>query len=255
MNSRQKSLFSLTGLLLANLAVLILSVYQEIATGFPHMTIEWGLVPSRLTEALLSGSLPEVGHNILTFLTSTFLHGGFDHFFNNMALLLIMGILVEREFGSARFLAIYLLSGLAGSLGHYLFHAFDYRPMIGASGAVAGVMAAFVIAVFCLGQRLTMLRILGVLFVGDWMLDQVASVYVNSGAHDGVAYFAHLGGFAGGLAISILFAKLLAKHKARVRPPVDATDAGMPHWKRDSRKQDSESAMRKPDADSPGGAD
>lgn len=219
MNSRPTSLFSLTGLVLANLAVLFLSVFQEIAKGFPYMTIDWGLVPIRFTDALLSGSLPDIGYNILTLVTSTFLHGGFDHFFNNMALLIIMGILVEREFGSARFLAIYLVSGLAGSFGHYLFHMVDYRPMIGASGAISGVMAAFVIAVFCMGQRVTLLRLLGVLFVGNWMLDQVVSIYVNSGARDGVAYFAHLGGFIGGLAISILLAKLLMKRKESTRPP------------------------------------
>lgn len=220
MNSRRSELFVLPGLVLANLAVLLLSVFQEVATGFPRMTIQWGLVPERLTNALLSGSLSDIGYNLLTLLSSTFLHAGFDHFFNNMALLIIMGILVERELGSARFLTIYVVSGLAGSFGHYLFHALDYRTMVGASGAISGVMGAFLIVVFCMGQRITLLRIIGVLFVGNWVLDQVVSIFFNSGARDGVAYFAHLGGFIGGLLISILIAKRLARSENEFEPDV-----------------------------------
>jgi membrane associated rhomboid family serine protease len=207
----------LSGLFIANFAVLVLSVLQEVALGVALMTLDWGLVPERMTDALLNGSPRDVGYNVLTLITSTFLHGGLDHFFNNMILLIILGILVEREFGSARFFAIYMASGLAGSLGHYLLHPMNAHPMIGASGAISGIMAAFLIAVFCLGQRVTMLRLFGAVFIVQWLVEQLFSMYMNADAISGVAYTAHVGGFIGGLAISYLFAKPLAKASARNR--------------------------------------
>lgn len=218
MNTRRSDLFVLPGLVLANLAVLFLSIIQEISTRIPWMTIKWGLIPRRLTEAIMSGSLPDIGYNLLTMLTSTFLHAGFDHYFNNMALLLVMGILVERELGSARFLAIYLVSGFASSFGHYLFHAFDYTPLVGASGAISGVMGAFLVVTFCLGQRLTMPRMLGALFVIYWVSDQLISIYLDSGTRDGIAYFAHFGGFIGGLLFTALLAKFLRKRLEEKQP-------------------------------------
>ena len=225
MNSQRSALFVLPGLVLANLAVLLLSVVQKVAIGFPRIVIDWGLVPERLTQALFSGNLTAIGYNLLTFVSSTFLHAGFDHFLNNMALLLIMGILVERELGSERFLAIYLVSALAASFNHYLFHAFDYRPMVGASGAISGVMGAFLVVVFCMGQRITLLRMLGVLFVGNWVLDQVVSIYANSGARDGVAYFAHLGGFAGGLIISFWLVRRLMRSASKRETSIEPTSS------------------------------
>jgi len=184
--------------------VLLLSAAQELTTGVPTMIIDWGLLPERLTESLINGSLKDVGYNLLTLFTSTFLHGGLDHFFNNMVLLVLLGFVVEREFGSLRFTGIYLASGVLGSLAHYMFHALSPYPMIGASGAISGIMGAFLIAVFATGQRITFWRLLGAVFVAQWVIEQLVSVFAYSGARSGIAYGAHLGGFVAGVIVAWL---------------------------------------------------
>lgn len=218
MNSRSPALLVLPGLVLANLFVLLLTAAQTISLGAPYMVIDWGLLPERFSEALLSGNLKDIAYNVLTIFSSMFLHGGFDHFLNNMVLLVIVGIVVEREFGALRFLAIYLLGGTIGALGHYVVHAFSPLPMIGASGAIAGLMGAFLIAVFCLDKRITLLRVIGVVFVGQWFVEQLVSAYLESGARHGIAYGAHITGFLGGLMVAYFIAKSMKRNARKISP-------------------------------------
>lgn len=209
MKPRRNEPAMLSALMLANLAVFLLSSLQELATGVPTMIIDWGLIPERLTDSLLNGSLGEIGYNLLTIFTCTFLHGGVDHFFNNMLLLLIFGAVVERDFGSARFALIYLVSGIAGSMAHYFFHVFNQHPMIGASGAISGILGAFLVSVFARGNRISLLRVIGAVFVVQWLFEQVSSILVNSGVRSDIAHGAHLGGFFCGLLLTIMLVRMI----------------------------------------------
>jgi membrane associated rhomboid family serine protease len=162
-----------------------------------------GIVPLRFTHPRLRGDYL----NYLTLLSSMFLHGGWMHIAGNMWTLWIFGDNVEDRMGRMGFLCFYLLSGLAAGIGHILTNPFSPIPTLGASGAVAGVMGAYlllypharvitIIPIFFLFQ---VVELPAVLFLGFWFLTQVFSgtlALATSGSHaGGVAWWAHIGGF------------------------------------------------------------
>lgn len=206
MKPSRTALVALPLLVLVNLAVLFLSTSELVNTGVPTMSIEWGFIPISLTDSLTNGSLLDIGYDLLTLFTSTFLHGGFDHFINNMIMLLLFGTLVERQLGALRFLIIYLMSGIIASLGHYCSDIMSPYPLIGASGAISGIMAAFVVCVFSTAKRPNFLRLIGTAFIVQWLFEQVAGVMVETVRIKGgaVAHDAHLAGFIAGLVLSLL---------------------------------------------------
>lgn len=209
-------LMGLLLLVLVNLAVLLLSVAQALETGVPTITIDWSFVPISLTDSLANGSLMDIGYDLLTLLTSTFLHGSFEHFGSNMLMLFLFGILVERQLGTMRFLAIYLASGVLGALGHYLIDIMSPHPLIGASGAVSGIMAAFIVCVFGSGKRPTILSLVGTAFILQWLFEEVSSLMVSAAPGKGpaVAHDVHVIGFALGLIMSIVV-MVFMRRKAR----------------------------------------
>lgn len=206
MKPTRTALVALPLLVLVNLAVLFLSVQELVNTGVPTMSIEWGFIPISLTDSLANGSLLDIGYNLLTLFTNTFLHGGFDHFLNNMVMLLVFGTLVERRLGALRFLAIYLASGVIASLGHYFSDIMSPYPLIGASGAISGIMAAFIVCLFSTGKRPSFLGLLGTAFIVQWVFEQAASLMVHTVRvkGDAVAHDAHLAGFIAGLVLTVL---------------------------------------------------
>lgn len=145
----------------------------------------------------------------LTLLTAMFVHGGVLHVAGNMLFLWIFGDNVEDTFGHVKFLLFYLATGVLASLIHIFTDPASTVPMVGASGAVAGVLGAY----FLLFPRaqvntlvflfffVTMTRIPAVVFLGFWFLMQVLS----SPGGGGIAWFAHIGGFVAGAAAVILF--------------------------------------------------
>lgn len=210
----------ITALLVAvNVAVFIyqaLLLYEFGEPGLASFLDTYAATPSNITD-----STPlEVG-----LFTSMFLHGGLLHILGNMIYLLPFGDNVEDSLGHVRYLIFYLLCGLIATLVYTFFNANSGIPLIGASGAVAGVLAGYlalhprgqVKGFFFLIILLIPLTLPAVLFIGYWFVMQlfgsVASFGVNAvGSEGGVAYLAHVGGFIAGIVLAPLM-KLKTKPK------------------------------------------
>ena len=146
----------------------------------------------------------------LTLLTSIFMHGGLAHIAGNMWFLWIFGDNIENDMGRVRYLAFYLLCGLLASLAHVLVSAWGPSaqiPSLGASGAISGVMGAYLL--LHPKRRVTVLllrsvmNVPGYVAVGLWFVFQVISgLGVLGGMSTGIAYAAHIGGFLAGLALA-----------------------------------------------------
>lgn len=163
----------------------------------------WGFTPGLAS----TGS----GAGALTALTSMFLHGGPSHIFFNLIFLWAFAPRVEEVTGTARFLLFYTVAGLLGALLTLILDPASLSPHIGASGAVAGVMGAFLL--LYPGQRVRTLVFVGLpfwprlpawLLLGAWVLQEavLGQAVLDAGVNfTGVGVWAHLGGFAGGLAL------------------------------------------------------
>ncbi len=150
---------------------------------------------------------------LLPMISSLFLHAGWLHIAGNMLFLLIFGDNVEDRLGHIGFLLFYVMCGVVGVAAQGLAHPNSTVPILGASGAVAGVLAAYLV-LFPLARVRTLLLVVLVdipawLLIGLWILVQalngLAVFGVAAGTTGGVAYFAHLGGFAAGLIVALLF--------------------------------------------------
>jgi len=160
----------------------------------------------------------------LTLLSCTFLHGGWLHFLGNMLFLWIFGDNVEDRFGRLRFLLFYLGCGAAASAAHLLAQPDSPVPTIGASGAIAGVMGAYLL--LYPRARVQMLIVLGffvdvivlpaAFFLVYWFVLQLVQGSLDSGSGAGVAWWAHIGGFVVG---AIVAAALRAGEWLRPDPP------------------------------------
>jgi membrane associated rhomboid family serine protease len=152
------------------------------------------------------------GHSLYTILTSMFMHGGFLHILSNMWFLYIFGDNVEDAFGHVGFLFIYLLAGVCGALLQVAVAHNSTIPMIGASGAIAGVLGAYLV-LYPGARVLTLLPIFifiqlinipASIFLGFWIVLQLLSGLASSRAGGGVAFFAHIGGFALGFLAGLI---------------------------------------------------
>jgi membrane associated rhomboid family serine protease len=173
---------------------------------FQQFIETWGFVPDSFRTANV--------RSLLTMFTSMFLHGGYVHLIGNMLFLWVFGDNVEDELGHFNFLLFYLGAGLAGVFGQYLVTPHSSAPLIGASGAIAGVLGAYMLF-FPTAKVLTaVIFIIIVRFIylpawillGFWLFLQLlqgtASLGVNSAG--GVAWFAHIGGFVAGFIVSFI---------------------------------------------------
>ena len=175
------------------------------------MILQYGVVPSDLVPGSGQPAAP------LSLLTSMFLHGDWFHLLGNIWFLWIFGDNVEDRMGHFRFLAFYLLCGLAGSLAHVIAHPDSVVPTIGASGAIAGVLGAYVLS-YPYARILTLIPLLlfwpivelpAVVVLGAWFVIQLASAGAASvgGSEPGIAWWAHIGGFVTGMLLLNLFAR------------------------------------------------
>jgi len=185
---------------------------------------ELGLIPAEITgrgagEAVdLDGAqcILGAGRSWFTLVTSMFLHGGWLHLLGNMWFLWIFGDNIEGAFGRVGYLAFYLVCGLAAAGAQVAIDPSSTMPMVGASGAISGVMGAYIVryprthvsTLLFLGIFFTILRVPAYLMLGYWILLQVLGAFVGTG--EGVAFWAHVGGFAAGVAIAVA---------TRPRPP------------------------------------
>jgi membrane associated rhomboid family serine protease len=196
------------GIILANIIVFIL----QITTPDPEAFIyTYALVPSQVDFSNINTLYP--------FVTSMFLHGGFLHILGNMVFLWVFGDNVEDVFGHIGYLLIYLLSGIVGGLAQYMLSPNSEIPMLGASGAVAGALGAYFVffphhrirTFVFIPPFITMTTISAGFMLGYWVLLQIVSSFglFSDGASEqgGVAFLAHVGGFAVGYIIARVMPK------------------------------------------------
>ncbi len=169
----------------------------------------FGLIPRHLLGAAAEeGGAPAV----LTIFTSMFLHGGWMHLLGNMLYLWIFGDNIEASLGHGRYLVFYLLCGVAAALSQALSAPGSEVPMIGASGAIAGVLGAYLILhpranvkVFVFMIFITTVNIPAFIVLGFWFAMQLLSSASASAGEAGVAFLAHIGGFVAGMVMLFLF--------------------------------------------------
>ncbi|MDP3449187.1 MAG: rhomboid family intramembrane serine protease [Anaerolineaceae bacterium] len=165
----------------------------------------WAFIPVRYLSNPIDG--------LITLFTSMFLHAGWMHLGGNMLYLLIFGDNVEDRFGHFKFLIFYVLCGLAAGLAQYAVSLYSESPTLGASGAIAGVLAAYLI--LFPGKRVRVIlavwivNLPALLVIGAWIVIQLVSGLgtLSDAATGGVAYMAHIGGFAAGLILTAFFRK------------------------------------------------
>jgi membrane associated rhomboid family serine protease len=161
-----------------------------------------GLIPAAFTGADIPGTLPAP----VTLITSMFLHANFMHVFGNMVFLFVFGDDIEEVLGHWRFLGFYLACGIGAGLTFVLSDLSSTTELIGASGAIAGVISAYLLfrpcaKVFCL-LGLIPLRIRAYWVIGFWVIFQIVEVWNRT--QDGVAYWAHVGGLITGAILFIV---------------------------------------------------
>jgi membrane associated rhomboid family serine protease len=202
-NSQRRSLPVVTLTLIA-LNVLVFLVELNAGEAFIQ---QWAFVPRRFAA--------DPAGQVSTIFTGMFMHGGWLHLFGNMLYLWIFGDNVEDEFGSLKFLVFYLLCGVAATMAQFYISTRSNIPNVGASGAIAGVLGAYLlmfpnarVRVLVYNQIVAMPALI---VLGMWIALQVFSS-VGSIAptgqtteQGGVAYMAHVGGFVAGLALTFLF--------------------------------------------------
>jgi len=191
----------------------VLVFLYQISLGFEHgaaFVAIFGAVPAQF-----SGAVPHAVPVLppgLTIATSMFLHGGVLHLLGNMVFLWIFGNNVEDATGHLRFLVFYLGCGAAAAAAHIVFHPASNVPMVGASGAISGVLGAYfllypharIVTLVWLGFFAQTVQIPAFVFLGFWFLVQSFSWAVGGGGGGGgVAFAAHVGGFVAGLLLLV----------------------------------------------------
>jgi rhomboid family protein len=226
-------------LILFNLAAWVLLQGMGAEPYLSKSVCELGLIPGELLGRIPPGyAIPmsesttcvmDADQEWFSPLTSMFLHGGWFHLIGNMWFLWLFGNNVEDSQGHGRFAAFYLLSGLAAAAAQTLVNPSSPIPMVGASGAISGVMGAYVVLyprvrihmLVVLGFFITRIVVPAFLMLGYWFLLQLLGGLPALGAEEGggVAFWAHAGGFIAGAALILVFKDdaLVAKHRALAR--------------------------------------
>lgn len=217
-----------TLLIAANILVFIyqITLPPPAAEAFIRM---YALTPDQIQMALL-GRHPSLAQASLPLLTSMFLHGGFLHILGNMWFLWIFGGNVEDRLGSSAYLLFYIVCGLGSGISQLLFSWGSHVPSLGASGAISGVLGAYVVF-FPSSRILTLVplfiiwftaRLPAIIFIGLWFLAQflsgVGSLGVQGTANTGgVAWWAHIGGFL----LGVLLARSVGGRRAASKGSAD----------------------------------
>ncbi|MDQ7052968.1 MAG: rhomboid family intramembrane serine protease [candidate division KSB1 bacterium] len=194
----------------AFIAINILVFIYQLGLPAPlehEFVLKYGAVPASILQ----------GANWHTLITSMFLHGGFAHIIFNMLYLYIFGDNVENSMGSLRYIVFYLSAGLFAALAHMIMNPMSTVPMVGASGAISGIMGAYmvqyprarVLVLVPIFFFITTLRVPALFLLAFWFITQLSSglATIGMGMGGGIAWFAHIGGFIYGAATVKLFAK------------------------------------------------
>jgi membrane associated rhomboid family serine protease len=173
---------------------------------------QWGAVPASITAALEAGDY--ASQAVLSIFTSMFLHGGWLHLLGNMLFLWIFGNNVEDRLGRVPFLLFYLVGGITAALAQVVIDPRSTVPLVGASGAIAAALGAYIVlfpgarilSLVFLGFFYQLLEVPAVILLGFWFLLQLVNGFGSFGdtAQGGVAFFAHIGGFALGVVVGLV---------------------------------------------------
>lgn len=199
------------GLIAVNAVVFLYQISLP-PRGAEAMIVEWAMIPRRIFDPSWAAQQGLSQGTYLTLVTNTFMHGGWLHILFNMWTLYIFGCALEDRLGPVRFLAFYLLCGIAASWTHAAFNAQSAIPALGASGAVAGVIGAYarsypaavITLIIPLGFIPLFFQLPAVAFAGLWFFLQVlqgAGDLLTPSMGGGIAWWAHIGGFVAGLAL------------------------------------------------------
>jgi membrane associated rhomboid family serine protease len=191
------------GLIVAN--VLVFAYQMSLGRAGEAFVYTFGAVPS----ALFGGESPSPLSPTMTLFTAMFVHGGLMHVGGNMLYLWIFGNNVEDVLGHGRYRIFYLASGVAAALAQTAIGPGSPVPMVGASGAVSGVLGAYLLlfphahvtTLIILGFFFRLVKIPAVFVLGFWIVVQVLNGLGSFGASGGVAFFAHIGGFVAGMGL------------------------------------------------------
>ncbi|WP_342360896.1 rhomboid family intramembrane serine protease [Terrarubrum flagellatum] len=190
------------GLILINFLVWIATAATRTEASMQATAIGFGMIPSVLFGVdTVSGELASVP-SYATLITSLFLHANFLHVAGNMLFLWVFGDNVEDAMGTIRFIGFYLLCGICAALAHAYAMPASQQPLIGASGSIAGVVAAYVmlhprVKLWALFLARIPLKLRAIYVIGFWILFQIGMA-IYGGASE-VGWWAHVGGFAAGV--------------------------------------------------------
>ena len=203
-------------LILVNLSVFLVEVFALDSKQAESMIYQYGLVPDNIRLSEIN-SIYDLRVSIFRpFFTNMFLHGGWGHLISNMWILYIFGDNVEDRMGKVKYFLFYILCGLIASFTHFLLTRNSVVPAIGASGAISGVMAAYMV-MFPKSTIHSLVPILiiplfvpipAIIYIGFWFLGQLlsgtSSLMLSDNA-SGIAFWAHIGGFIAGLLLYRFF--------------------------------------------------
>jgi membrane associated rhomboid family serine protease len=210
-NPTRRLPFITIGLIILNAIIFMLQLTYP---GDPRRIVfAYGAIP----QFLLHFKAVQPVHPVVTIFTSMFMHGGLLHIFTNMLFLWIFGDNIEDKLGHVRFLIFYLLCGAAAAYGHALTEPDSLLPMIGASGAVSGILGAYILlfpkarihTLIFLGFFIQVIRLPALIVIGFWIIIQVINGLISKGfvGQGGIAWFAHIGGFVFGILMIRVFLK------------------------------------------------
>ncbi len=206
-------------LIAINVAVFFFQIRLGSQVAIQEFINRYGVIPNEITGR----------QDLFTLLTSMFLHGGWAHILGNMLFLWVFGDNVEDAFGHLGYLVFYLLTGLAASAAHIMLNPGSEIPSVGASGAISGVLGAYLIFFggnairVLIGWFLTVVP--AWMMIGLWAVQQFVATYGSLAATEqttgGVAYAAHAGGFVAGMIVAVVLRGSAGRPEQR-----PATDRG-----------------------------
>ena len=185
--------------------VIVFLYEMSLGSGLDGFFQLYAVIPQQLSASFNGTPINQPVPELATLITSQFLHGGLMHIAGNMLFLWTFGDNIEHDLGHFKFLFFYLLCGVLAGLTHWFFGMQSAAPTVGASGAIAGVMGAYlikyprakIVTFLPLFIIWTTVRIPAVFFLGFWFVQQAISSVASLGVPEasGVAYWAHAGGF------------------------------------------------------------
>jgi membrane associated rhomboid family serine protease len=199
------------GLVALNVLAFLLEISQPSPAALQSFIEAWGVVPREYAAGRdLPPQIPYPYWS--TLITSMFLHGGWGHLGGNMLFLWIFGDNIEHRIGHLRFILFYMLCGLAAGIAHIVFNSGSPIPTVGASGAISGVLGGYLV-LFPRNRVYVMTwggvaAVPAILMLGLWILMQFINQFgavADTPETGGVAYLAHIGGFAAGMILAPLF--------------------------------------------------